>query len=65
MTVAPYLERPWDRNITITTQLVDTVEAEAARRFALPYYRCQALIAHRDKLDPILEACETFGRAGA
>jgi hypothetical protein len=29
----------------------------------MPYYRCQALIAHRDKLDPILEACETFGRA--
>lgn len=58
------LDRLWDRNITITTRLVDTVstpmlmKAVAAKRVDP-----QLLITHRFTLDNIIDAYDTFGRA--
>src|ERR1700689_4656846 len=62
--VALHLERLWDRNITITTRLVDT----ASTPMLLDILRSRKLdpkllITHRFKLDKILDAYETFGNA--
>ncbi|MDI1229269.1 MAG: zinc-dependent alcohol dehydrogenase family protein [bacterium] len=59
-----HLESLWDRNITITTRLVDTVSTP----MLLNILRSKKidpklLITHRFKLDQILEAYETFGNA--
>jgi alcohol dehydrogenase len=59
-----HLERLWDRNITITTRLVDTVSTP----MLLNVLRGRKidpkqLITHRFKLDAVLEAYETFGNA--
>ena len=62
--VALHLERLWDRNITITTRLVDTVSTPmllsilGARKLDP-----KLLITHRFKLDRILDAYETFANA--
>lgn len=59
-----HLEKLWDRNIAITTRLVDTVSTPmllnvvAARKIDP-----KRLITHRFKLDSILEAYETFAHA--
>ena len=59
-----HLERLWDRNIAITTRLVDTVttpmllKTVQSRRIDP-----KLLITHRFKLDKILDAYETFGAA--
>jgi alcohol dehydrogenase len=62
--VALHLERLWDRNITITTRLVDAVSTP----MLLNILRSgkidpKLLITHRFKLDHILDAYETFGHA--
>jgi alcohol dehydrogenase len=62
--VALHLERLWDRNVTITTRLVDT----ASTPMLLNILRSKKidpkqLITHRFKLDHILDAYETFGNA--
>jgi alcohol dehydrogenase len=62
--VALHLESLWDRNITITTRLVDTVSTP----MLLNLLRSRKidpklLITHRFKLDRILDAYETFGHA--
>lgn len=59
-----HLERLWDRNITITTRLVDTVSTP----MLLNVLRSQkinpkVLVTHRFKLNNILDAYETFGHA--
>lgn len=59
-----HLESLWDRNITITTRLVDTVStpmllSTVGARKIDP----KLLITHRFKLDNILEAYDTFARA--
>ena len=59
-----HLENLWDRNITITTRLVDTVSTP----MLLNVLRAKRidptlLITHRFKLDHILDAYETFGNA--
>lgn len=59
-----HLESLWDRNISITTRLVDTVTVPTL----LGLLQAQKvdpkqLITHRFKLDAILEAYETFGHA--
>lgn len=59
-----HLERLWDRNITITTRLVDA----AATPMLLKTVQSRRidpkkLITHRFKLDRILDAYETFGNA--
>ncbi|HMH64540.1 MAG TPA: zinc-dependent alcohol dehydrogenase family protein [Rhizomicrobium sp.] len=62
--VALHLERLWDRNISITTRLVDTVSTpmllKTARSGKLDP---KLLITHHFKLDAILEAYETFAHA--
>ena len=62
--VSLHLEQLWDRNITITTRLVDT----SSTQMLLDVVRGRKLdpkrlITHRFKLDQILEAYETFGHA--
>jgi len=62
--VALHLERLWDRNITITTRLVDTVSTprllDIVRSRKIDPKR---LITHRFKFDQILEAYATFAHA--
>jgi len=59
-----HLEALWDRNISITTRLVDTVSTpmllKTVRSGRLDP---KALVTHRFKLDDILDAYDTFGRA--
>jgi alcohol dehydrogenase len=59
-----HLETLWDRNITITTRLVDTVSTPMLLN-VLQSQKIDAkqLITHRFKLDKILEAYETFAHA--
>jgi alcohol dehydrogenase len=62
--VALHLERLWDRNISITTRLVDT----ASTPMLLNILRAKKidpklLITHRFKFDKILDAYDTFARA--
>ena len=59
-----HLEKLWDRNITITTRLVDT----ASTPMLLDIVRSKKLdpkllITHRFKFEQILEAYETFAHA--
>ena len=63
--VALHLERLWDRNISITTRLVDTASTPMLLNI-LKSNKIDAklLITHRFKFDQILEAYETFGDAG-
>ncbi len=61
-----HLESLWDRNITITTRLVDTVSTP----MLLNTVRSRKidpklLITHRFKLDRILDAYETFSHAAS
>jgi alcohol dehydrogenase len=59
-----HLEKLWDRNITITTRLVDTVSTPVLLKTVLSKkIDPQHLITHRFKLDQILEAYATFGHA--
>jgi alcohol dehydrogenase len=59
-----HLERLWDRNIAITTRLVDTVTTPMLlKTVQARKIEPRRLITHRFKLDEILEAYETFGQA--
>ncbi len=59
-----HLENLWDRNITITTRLVDTVSTPMLMSVLQSHnIDPTLLITHRFKLDKILEAYETFGHA--
>jgi alcohol dehydrogenase len=61
---ALHLERLWDRNIAITTRLVDTVStAMLLKTVQAGKLDPSRLITHRFKLDAILEAYDTFARA--
>jgi alcohol dehydrogenase len=59
-----HLENLWDRNISITTRLVDTVSTPMLLN-TLRSHKIdpKQLITHRFKLGQILEAYETFGHA--
>jgi len=61
-----HLERLWSHNVTITTRLVDTVTIPMLLK-TVQSKRIDAgqLITHRFKLDQILEAYETFGKASS
>jgi alcohol dehydrogenase len=61
-----HLERLWDRNITITTRLVDTVSTPMLLN-TLRSHKLDAkrLVTHRFKLGQVLEAYETFGHAAS
>ena len=59
-----HLENLWDRNITITTRLVDTVSTPMLlNSLRSTKIDPKLLITHRFKLDQILDAYETFGHA--
>ena len=59
-----HLERLWDRNITITTRLVDTVSTPMLLNVLRSHkIDPKLLITHRFTLDKILDAYETFGHA--
>lgn len=59
-----HLETLWDRNITITTRLVDTVSTPMLLNVVASRKIDPALlITHRFKLDRILDAYETFSHA--
>jgi alcohol dehydrogenase len=59
-----HLENLWDRNITITTRLVDTVSTPMLLRILQSRkIDPKQLITHRFKLDKILDAYDTFGNA--
>jgi alcohol dehydrogenase len=59
-----HLEKLWDRNITITTRLVDTVSTSMLLKI-LSSHRIDPtlLITHRFSLSHILDAYDTFARA--
>jgi alcohol dehydrogenase len=62
--VALHLERLWDRNITITTRLVDTVSTPMLLKTVQSgKIDPGRLVTHRFKLSAILEAYDTFARA--
>jgi len=62
--VTLHLERLWDRNIAITTRLVDTASTPMLLKVVkAAKIDPTRLITHRFKLDAILEAYETFGNA--
>ena len=62
--VALHLERLWDRNITITTRLVDTASTPMLLKLLRSHkIDPKLLITHRFKLDRILDAYETFAHA--
>lgn len=59
-----HLEKLWDRNISITTRLVDTVTIPTLfKTVASHKIDPKLLITHRFKLDNILKAYETFTNA--
>lgn len=59
-----HLENLWDRNITITTRLVDTVSTPMLLNVVRAHkIDPKLLITHRFKLDNMLEAYETFAHA--
>ena len=59
-----HLESLWDRNITITTRLVDTISTPMLIDILLSRkFDPKLLITHRFKLDQILDAYETFAHA--
>jgi alcohol dehydrogenase len=62
--VALHLDRLWDRNITITTRLVDTVSTPMLLNILRSHkIDPKLLITHHFKLSNILDAYETFGHA--
>jgi len=59
-----HLERLWDRNITITTRLVDTASTPVLLNILQSKkIDPKLLITHRFRLENILDAYETFGSA--
>ncbi len=62
--VALHLENLWNRNITITTRLVDTVSTPMLLEIVQAQkMNPKRLITHHFTLDAILDAYETFGHA--
>ena len=59
-----HLEKLWDRNISITTRLVDTVTIPMLFKTVNSHkINPKLLITHRFTFDKILDAYETFGNA--
>ena len=59
-----HLERLWNRNVTITTRLVDTSTTPILLKIVKSEkVNPQKLITHHFKLDKIMEAYETFSHA--
>lgn len=59
-----HLEKLWDRNIAITTRLVDTVSTPMLLKVVKSNkIDPKKLITHRFTLEQVLEAYDTFGKA--
>jgi alcohol dehydrogenase len=59
-----HLESLWDRNLTITTRLVDTVSTPMLLKvLQSKKLDAKSLITHRFKFDKVLDAYQTFGQA--
>ena len=59
-----HLEKLWDRNITLTTRLVDPVSTPLLLKTVMAgRLQPKRLITHRFTLDKIQEAYDTFGNA--
>ena len=62
--VTLHLEKLWDRNITLTTRLVDTVSTPMLiKAFQSGTIQPGRLVTHRFAMDDILKAYDTFGNA--
>ncbi|MFD2145427.1 zinc-dependent alcohol dehydrogenase family protein [Mucilaginibacter antarcticus] len=62
--VSLHLEKLWDRNITITTRLVDTVTTPMLlKTVQSKKIQPKKLITHRFKLNQMIAAYDTFGNA--
>jgi alcohol dehydrogenase len=62
--VSLHLEKLWDRNISITTRLVDTVSTPMLfKTVQSKKIQPKKLITHRFKLDQMIEAYDTFEHA--
>lgn len=62
--VTLHIEKLWDRNIALTTRLVDTVTLPMLLKVVLSgKLQPGKLVTHRFKLNDILKAYETFGNA--
>lgn len=58
------LDKLWDRNITLTTRLVDTVTLPMLMKSVLSgRLQPRKLITHEFKLDEVMRAYDTFGNA--
>lgn len=61
-----HIEKLWDRNITVTTRLVDTVSTPMLlKTVESKKIDPRDLITHRFKLEDIMNAYDTFGRASS
>jgi len=61
-----HLENLWDRNVTITTQLVNTVSTPMLLNVVGAHkIDPKLLITHHFKIDDILDAYETFVKAAS
>ena len=61
-----HIERLWDRNITLTTRLVDTVSTPMLLKTVVAKkIDPRSLVTHRFSLGDILAAYDTFGRAAS
>jgi alcohol dehydrogenase len=64
--VSLHLERLWDRNIALTTRLVDTVTLPMLLKVVSSgKLQPEKLVTHRFRLDEMEKAYETFGHAAA
>jgi alcohol dehydrogenase len=62
--VVLHMEKLWDRNVTLTTRLVDTVTTPMLiKALQAGSLRPGKLVTHRFELDDILRAYDTFGHA--
>ncbi len=61
-----HLEKLWDRNITLTTRLVDTVTTPMLLKVVQSgKLQPRKLVTHRFALSEMMEAYDTFGNAAA
>jgi len=64
--VTLHLESLWDRNITLTTRLVDAVTTPLLLTLMLAgKVRASSLVTHHFRLDQVMEAYDAFGDAAA
>jgi alcohol dehydrogenase len=59
-----HIEKLWDRNVTLTTRLVDTVTTPLLRKLVQSgKLQPGKLVTHRFALNDVMKAYDTFGNA--